>query len=157
GFPLLLKFVSRSSGTRAVVTHVLDVVDHHHLVILVDRVVTVDGEAALHVTETDEQFDLVVEPQLHDVLAGELDVAGLYLDAVAAEDPELLEVDVHRVLPGARLVLDDPALELVHLRSEAEHGAVHELPVHLPAAVAALEAERAREPWHGRADVGQPD
>src|SRR3954452_7639057 len=125
--------------------------------VLVDGVVTVNGKAAIHVTEPDEQLDLVVEAQLHDVLAGELDVAGQDRSAVAPQDAELLEVDVHRMLPSPRLVPDDPPLELVHLTGEPEARAVHELAVDLPAAVAALEAERPRDARHGPADVGKHD
>src|SRR4051812_35306335 len=64
------------SRLRLVVTPILHVVEHHHLMVFVDGVVTVNGEAALHVTETDEYLDLVVGAQLHHVLARELDVAG---------------------------------------------------------------------------------
>src|SRR4051794_1375999 len=103
--------------------------------VLVHGVVTVNREAAPHVTEPDQQLDRVVEAKLHHVLARDLDVPGKDPPAVAADDPELLEVDVHRVLPPARVVVDDPPLELVLLRREAEPRAVHELPVPLPAAV----------------------
>src|SRR5689334_6960681 len=110
--------------------------------VLMDRVVTVEGIATLHVTELDEDLDLLVGED-HDVLPRELDVAGLDRHTVATEDPEFLEVDVDRMLPTARVVLDDPPLEGVPLRGEAEPGAVHELAVDLPAPAAALEAERA--------------
>src|SRR4051794_39367694 len=123
--------------------------------VLVDGVVTVDRIAADHVAEPDEQLDALVLAQLDDVLARELDASRLHRDAVAAEDAEFLEVDVQRMLPASGRVHEDPPLELVALRAEAERRAVHELAVHLPAAVAALEAERPRDPRRGRADVGQ--
>jgi hypothetical protein len=56
--------VKRRSRPRAVVTDVSDFVDHHHLMVLVNGVVTVNRVAALHVTEPDQQLDLVVGPQL---------------------------------------------------------------------------------------------
>src|SRR3954453_20171345 len=47
-----------------------NVVEHHHLMVLVDGVVTVERIAADHVTEPDEQLDRVAEAHLHDVLCG---------------------------------------------------------------------------------------
>src|SRR5215211_3985278 len=107
------------SGLRAAVTLLLDVEDHHHLMVLVDGVVTVDGVAALHVTEPDENLDLLVLHQ-QDVLASEVHVAGRDVDAIALDHPEFLAVDVDGVRPAPRLVGDDPPLELVGLDGEAE-------------------------------------
>src|SRR4051795_4339492 len=124
--------------------------------VLVHRVMTMEREAAPHVPEPDEDLDVLVA-ELHDVLAREVEVAGTDRHAVAAEDAELLEVDVDRVRPSARLVPDDPPLGLIHLRGEAKAGAVHELPVDLPAAVAALEPERPRDARCEVGDLGQRD
>src|SRR4051794_29333373 len=124
--------------------------------VLVHRVMTMEREAAPHVPEPDEDLDVLVA-ELHDVLAREVEVAGTDRHAVAAEDAELLEVDVDRARPSARLVPDDPPLGLIHLRGEAKAGAVHELPVDLPAAVAALEPERPRDARCEVGDLGQRD
>src|SRR4051812_15278013 len=146
----------RNSRLSEVVTMLGDLVEHHHLMVLVDGVVTVDGIAADHVTEADEDLDLLVGED-HDVLAAKLDLPRQGRHAVAADDAELLEVDVDRVRPPPGVVLDDPPLELVHLRHEAELRAVHEPAVDLPSAVAALEAEPPGDPRLGRGDVRQPD
>src|SRR3954452_19372869 len=124
--------------------------------VLVQRAVTMEREAALHVTDPDEDLDVLVA-ELHDVLTREVEVAGTDRHAVAVEDAELLEVDVDWVRPSARLVPDDPALRLIHLRGEPKAGAVHELAVDLPAAVAALEAERPRDARCEVGDLGQRD
>jgi hypothetical protein len=79
-----------------------------------------------------------------DVLARELHVARPDRDAVAAEDAELLEVDVDRVLPAARVVLEDPPLRRWPER-EAEAVQSMNWPFTCHAAVAALEPERPRE------------
>src|SRR5436853_2257410 len=52
-----------------VVTDVGHVVEHHHLMVLVHGVVTVERIAADHVAEADEQLDGVAEAHLHHVLA----------------------------------------------------------------------------------------
>ena len=56
---------------------------------------------------------------------------------------KLLEVHVNRVLPAARVVLEDPPLDRVTLDGEARLIARCELPVDSPLTVVPLEPENA--------------
>ena len=105
----------------------------------------VHGIAAAEIPEPHHEFDLFVESQPHDVFAAGFHVPALDLLAVAADDAELLQVNVDGVLPSAGVVPQDPSLGGVALHGEAETRAVHELAVDLPLAVSALEAEGARQ------------
>src|SRR5436309_16055649 len=80
-----------------------DVPPEHHGMVLVHDVVTVHGIPTVEVPEADEEPDLFVALQPHDILPGHL--VGRRRDAVAREDPELVEMDVAPVLPVAGIVL----------------------------------------------------
>src|SRR5437667_64392 len=129
-----------------VVRVILDRPEQHHGVVLVNRVVAVHGIVPPEVPEAHHQLDLIVEPHLDDILPGELHVTRLDHPTVVLHDLELLQVNVDRVLPATRVVLQDPPFRRVPVHREADLVAIHEASVDLPLAVAALEAKLARDP-----------
>src|SRR5688500_10379663 len=130
----------------AVVAGVLHLKQQHHLVIFVDGVVAVHRVAAAKVAKAHDDFDLVVEAEPDDVLAAVFHMAAANRAVVAPNDLELLQVDVKRVLPPARVVSQNPPLRGIALDREAEAGAIHQPVVRGPLAVRAIEAERPRQP-----------
>ena len=141
---LLGKEMFRAKVTNVVVRSFEDVVIFVHDVVAVQRV------AALPIAEAEEQLHLLVVVQWRDVLARHLDLRRRR--AVAAQDLELFHVDVDRVHPAARVVLQHPVFHAVLLHAQA-HGAavgVHQAAVDHPLPVAALEVEGARDARRGR-------
>src|SRR5919106_4864253 len=87
-----------------VVACVLHLEEEHHLVIFVQRVVTVDRITAAEVAEPHDYFDLLVLTQTDHIFPRELHVAALNLPAVTPDDAEFLQVDVNGMLPAAGVV-----------------------------------------------------
>src|SRR5918997_888913 len=113
---------------------------HHHVVVLVDEVVAVDHVLALVGSELPQHPHRLVLAYVGRVLGAALPRERR--PAVAVEDPEVYEVDVQRVEPAARLVLDLPDVYLL-LLAPLVHASRVPRPVvddPLPAAPPELEA-----------------
>src|ERR671922_1498180 len=91
---------SMSSRLDEVVAHVLHLPEQHHRVIFVNRVVAVHRVPAPEVAEPHDELDFFVEPEPYHVLPAEFHVAASNQAIVAPDDPELLQMDVNRVLPA---------------------------------------------------------
>src|SRR4030095_11358269 len=120
------------------VSGIVDVKPQHHRVVLVNRIVAVHGVAPHEIAEAEEQFDVVVLSQPDDILTAPLDRSRRV--PVAADDLELLEVNVDRVLP-VKAALQIPLLCRVSLHAETDLVAVEEFVVDDPLAVSPVELE----------------
>src|SRR5262245_37102758 len=74
-----------------------DVPPNHHEKVLMDHVVTMDQIPPEEVPELHEEFDLTAGWQACDVLSTRLQRRRRW--AIALQNPELLEMDVHGVRP----------------------------------------------------------
>ncbi len=129
---------------RFLVARVVDLEEHHHRVIFVNDVMAMYGVSPDKVAESEKHLRLHVVLQSEHVLAPRLnDPGSLRSLVVDPERLEFLEVHVNRVLPAARVVLENPSLDRVTLDGEADIVARCELPVDSPLTVVPLEPENA--------------
>ena len=125
-------------ATLIAVAGIVYVEPQHHRVVFVNRVVAVHGVAPDEVAEAEEQFDIVVLSQPHDILAAPLDCGRRV--AVATDDLVFFEVNVNGVLP-VKAALQVPLLRSVATDAEADLVAVEEFVVDHPLAVSTVELE----------------
>ena len=125
-------------ATFVAVTDIVNVKPQHHRVVFVNRVVAVHRIAPDEITETEEQFNVIVLAEPHDILAASLDCRGRV--SVSADDLMFFEVNVDRVLP-VKPALEIPRFRRVALHPEANIVTVKELVVNDPLAVSPVELE----------------
>ena len=117
---------------------IINVESQHHRVVFVNHVVAVHWVAPHEVAEAEEQFDVIVLSQPHDILAAPLDCRRRV--SVSADDLMLFEVNVDRVLP-VKAALQIPCFCRVPLDAEADLVTVEELVIDHPLAVSSVELE----------------
>jgi hypothetical protein len=110
----------------------------HHRVVLVDRVVAMHRVSPDKVSEAEEQFDVVVLTQPHDVLAAPLDQRRRL--PVPSYDLVFFEVNVDRVLP-IKATFEVPDLRVVAFHFESDIIARKDFVVDDPLTVLAVELE----------------
>ena len=113
--------------------------------VLMNDVMAVDWISSDEISEAKEHLSLHVMLQPENILASRRNESGtLGRYAVDLERLEFLKVHVNRVLPSARVVLENPLLDGVAFDGEAYVVARCELTVDSPLTVISLESESAR-------------
>src|SRR6185369_13310927 len=124
--------------TLVAVPDIVNVEPQHHRMVFMDHVVAMHRIAPYKVAETEEQLDVIVLSQPHDVLAASLDRCRRV--SVSADNLVFLEMNVYGMFP-VKAALQIPRFRRVALHAEANIIAVKEFVVDDPLAISPVELE----------------